>query len=135
MNHLYHSLSPLILLAAFLVSLLAFLAPTPILSDRVSLLEVSTNVSSSINVKRWYAEDDSVALAYSAHRFVRRAKKANASSSSAAAATTVPVTVKIGPLGPSRSRTSDEAGSELTRRWLSLQVPASPTSRRHTSPA
>ncbi|TNY18064.1 hypothetical protein DMC30DRAFT_419189 [Rhodotorula diobovata] len=99
MNHLYHSLSPLILLAAFLVSLLAFLAPTPILSDRVSLLEVSTNVSSSISVKRWYAEDDSVALAYSAHRFVRRAKKANASSSSAAAATTVPVTVKIGPLG------------------------------------
>ncbi|BGP36507.1 hypothetical protein JCM10449v2_000408 [Rhodotorula kratochvilovae] len=96
MNHLYHSLSPLVLLAAFLVSLLAFLAPTPILSDRVSLLEVSTNVSSSANAKRWLAHEDAVTLAYS-HRMVRRAKKANSSASTAA--TAVPVTVKIGPLG------------------------------------
>ncbi|GAA5945024.1 hypothetical protein JCM3775_004264 [Rhodotorula graminis] len=96
-NHLYHSLSPLILLAAFLVSLLAFLAPTPILSDRVSLLEVTTGVSRAAKARRWIAPDDSIARAYSytSHGFVKRAKKANSSST----ATTVPVTVKIGPLG------------------------------------
>ncbi|GAA6051692.1 hypothetical protein JCM3770_001230 [Rhodotorula araucariae] len=96
MNHLYHSLSPLVLLAAFLVSLLAFLAPTPILSDRVALLEVSTNVSTSANARRWLAHEDTVAQEY-LHRMARRAKKAN--SSSTVSTTTVPVTVKIGPLG------------------------------------
>ncbi|GAA5903293.1 hypothetical protein JCM8208_002267 [Rhodotorula glutinis] len=97
-NHLYHSLSPLILLAAFLVSLLAFLAPTPILPDRVSLLEVTTGVSRASRAKRWIAPADSVARAYSysPHGFVKRAKKANSSSTAAAS---VPVTVKIGPLG------------------------------------
>ena len=101
-NHLYHSLSLLILLAAFLVSLLAFLAPTPILSDRVSLLEVTASASRAAKTRRWIAPDDSVARAYSnsAHGFVKRAKKANSSSIAAA---TVPVTVKIGPLGASLS--------------------------------
>ncbi|GAA5838486.1 hypothetical protein JCM9279_003259 [Rhodotorula babjevae] len=97
-NHLYHSLSPLILLAAFLVSVLAFLTPTPILSDRVSLLEVIISGSRASNARRWIAPDDSVARAYShsSHGFVKRAKKANSSSTAAA---TAPVTVKIGPLG------------------------------------
>ncbi|GAA6006651.1 hypothetical protein JCM10207_005004 [Rhodosporidiobolus poonsookiae] len=106
MNHLYHSLSPLVLLAAFLVSLLSFLAPTPILSDQVSLLSLSTNVSSSTNTttaKRWIAADSHAAVAHS-KRMVKRAKKA-----SLAAATTTQVDLVLGPLGAcySNSTSSD----------------------------
>uniref|UniRef100_A0A0K3CGX4 Uncharacterized protein n=1 Tax=Rhodotorula toruloides TaxID=5286 RepID=A0A0K3CGX4_RHOTO len=92
MNHIYHSLNPLILLTAFLVSLLAFLAPTPILSDRVSLLSVETTKSSS--AKRWI--DDAAGPVPAAHsrRMMKRAK-----AKSAAATTTVPVSVDLGPLG------------------------------------
>lgn len=95
MNHIYHTLNPLVLLAAFLVSLLAFLAPTPILSDRVSLLSVEATKSSS--GKRWV--DDAARLALAAHfrRMVRRAKPA-----SSTAVTTVPVSVDVGPLGTLR---------------------------------
>ncbi|GAA5997385.1 uncharacterized protein JCM10292_000223 [Rhodotorula paludigena] len=91
MNHLYHSLAPLILFAAFLVSLLAFLAPTHILHDRVSLLEVKTNATRSSSSKRWLVHEPPT-LPH--NKMVKRAK-----SSGAAQVTTVPVTVSIGPLG------------------------------------
>ncbi|GAA5973222.1 hypothetical protein JCM21900_003893 [Sporobolomyces salmonicolor] len=104
MNHLYHTLSPFVLLAAFLVSLLAFLAPTPILSDRVSLLSVSTNVSSasasSTKTKRWLAESQLEASYPNLQRMVKRTKKTDLSASSAAStASKMPVTFDFGPLG------------------------------------
>ncbi|GAA5856300.1 hypothetical protein JCM8547_000859 [Rhodosporidiobolus lusitaniae] len=110
MNHLYHSLSPLVLLAAFLVSLLAFLAPAPILSDRVSLLSVSTNVSSSSasNVtKRWLADDVHASAIGHSRRMVKRAKKSNSTAS--AATTAESVNLVFGPLGAcyTNSTTSD----------------------------
>ncbi|GAA5941630.1 hypothetical protein JCM1841_000597 [Sporobolomyces salmonicolor] len=104
MNHLYHTLSPFVLLAAFLVSLLAFLAPTPILSDRVSLLSVSTNVSSALasstKTKRWLAESQLEASYPNLQRMIKRAKKTDLSASSAAStASKMPVTLDFGPLG------------------------------------
>ncbi|BGP21582.1 hypothetical protein JCM10295v2_000457 [Rhodotorula toruloides] len=92
MNHIYHSLSPLMLLSAFLVSLLAFLAPTPILSDRVSLLSVEATKSSP--AKRWVDDAAGRALAAHSQRMVERAKVKRE-----AATTTMPVTVDLGPLG------------------------------------
>ncbi|GAA5898723.1 hypothetical protein JCM5296_006697 [Sporobolomyces johnsonii] len=104
MNHLYHTLSPFVLLAAFLVSLLAFLAPTPILSDRVSLLSVSTNASSastsSSNTKRWLADSQLDAAYPNLQRMVKRAKKTDLSASNASStASKTPITLVFGPLG------------------------------------
>ncbi|GAA5969148.1 hypothetical protein JCM11641_007486 [Rhodosporidiobolus odoratus] len=111
MNHLYHTLSPLILLAAFLVSLLAFLAPTPILSDRVSLLSVSTNVPapSTDAARRWLADDIAHSGPVHLSRMVKRAKKSNSTSPAAKAATTEPIHLVFGPLGAcfSNSTTSE----------------------------
>ena len=61
MNHLYHTLAPLIVYTAFLVSLLAFLAPVPIFPERVNLLSVkigSSSPSTSSNVTRRWVPDD-----------------------------------------------------------------------------
>lgn len=61
MNHLYHTLAPLIVYTAFLVSLLAFLAPVPIFPERVNLLSVkigSSSSSTSSNVTRRWVPDD-----------------------------------------------------------------------------
>ncbi|GAA6059884.1 hypothetical protein JCM10212_007089 [Sporobolomyces blumeae] len=97
MNHLYHTLSPLVLLTSFLVSLLAFLAPTPIFADRVSLLSFSTNTtgSTSTSAKRWLPEADLDPAFPDLQRMVRRAKTTNAASS----ALTVPLHMTWGPLG------------------------------------
>ncbi|GAA6032001.1 hypothetical protein JCM8097_003382 [Rhodosporidiobolus ruineniae] len=99
MNHLYHTLNNLILLASFLVFLLAFLAPTPILSDRVSLLSVKTNVTTSTSAaaKRWLAED-ALSAPFHQKRMVKRAKK-NSTSSAAATTSTEEVKLVLGPLG------------------------------------
>ncbi|BGP12534.1 hypothetical protein JCM10213_007622 [Rhodosporidiobolus nylandii] len=105
MNHLYHTLSPLILLASFLVSLLAFLAPTPILSDRVSLLSVNVS-SAAMASKRWLA-DEALAVPVHSKRMVKRLKKSN--STSAASKAAIPVEIVFGPLGAccTKSTTSD----------------------------
>ncbi|GAA5899217.1 uncharacterized protein JCM6883_005149 [Sporobolomyces salmoneus] len=82
MNHLYHTLSPLIVYAAFLVSLLAFLAPTPIFPDRVSLLSVTlsgVNSSSTSTSERWLSE---ARINHGRQRIVKRAKKTETASSS-----------------------------------------------------
>ncbi|GAA5980969.1 hypothetical protein JCM10908_003934 [Rhodotorula pacifica] len=44
-HHLFHSFAPIVLLTAYLVTLLAFLAPTPILANHVYLMHVSVPVS------------------------------------------------------------------------------------------
>ncbi|GAA5866283.1 hypothetical protein JCM3774_006601 [Rhodotorula dairenensis] len=44
-HHLFHSFAPVVLLTAYLVTILAFLAPTPILADHVYLMHVSMPVS------------------------------------------------------------------------------------------
>ncbi|GAA5842419.1 hypothetical protein JCM5353_006765 [Sporobolomyces roseus] len=93
MNHLYHTLSPLILLTAFLVSLLAFLAPTPIFADRVSLLTVSLKSSSTSKLKRFIPEAVLDPPSSDRQRMVKRAKKVNAASS------TQEVEFVYGPLG------------------------------------
>ncbi|GAA6015602.1 hypothetical protein JCM11491_007171 [Sporobolomyces phaffii] len=87
MNHLYHSLSPLILYASFLVCLLAFLSPTPIFPDRVSLLSVTLDGTRSSN-----STPSSSALP-DLRRMVKRAKKANA------AAAQKEYKIVFGPLG------------------------------------
>lgn len=97
MNHLYHTLSPLILLTAFLVSLLAFLAPTPIFADRVSLLTVSLKSSSTSKLKRFIPEAVLDPPSSDRQRMVKRAKKLNAASS------TKEVEFVYGPLGEFRS--------------------------------
>ncbi|GAA5844682.1 hypothetical protein JCM11251_007349 [Rhodosporidiobolus azoricus] len=107
-NHLYHILSPLILLAAFLVALLAFLAPTPIFPDRISLLSVSTATSrngSATNTKRWMA--DEAGMRFHSNRMVKRAKKSNSTPNDAT--TSAPIELVLGPLGGcfSDSTTSD----------------------------
>jgi len=97
MNHLYHTLSPLILLTAFLISLLAFLAPTPIFADRVSLLSVSLKSSSASKIKRFIPEAALDPHYPDRQRMMKRAKKVNAASS-----TTKEVDFVYGPLGESR---------------------------------
>lgn len=121
MNHLYHTLSPLILLTAFLVSLLAFLAPTPIFADRVSLLSVSLKSSSTSNVKRFIPEAALDPRYPDRQRMVKRAKKVNAASASS----TKELDFVYGPLGESlytstRMTLSDrsEVGCDLHRRLL-----------------
>ncbi|GAA5890106.1 hypothetical protein JCM16303_003443 [Sporobolomyces ruberrimus] len=94
MNHLYHTLSPLVLYAAFLVSLLGFLAPTPIFPDRVSLLSVTVSgSSSSASTRRWLPEPNLDVEFPDMQRMVKRAKKPNA------AASGQEYTIVYGPLG------------------------------------
>ncbi|GAA5980479.1 hypothetical protein JCM5350_001514 [Sporobolomyces pararoseus] len=98
MNHLYHTLSPLIIYTAFLVSLLAFLAPTPIFPDRVSLLSVtldsSRSTSSNSTPKRWLEESELDVRFPDRQRMVKRAKKVESSNASSQAYNLV-----YGPLG------------------------------------
>lgn len=109
MNHLYHTLSPLVLYAAFLVSLLGFLAPTPIFPDRVSLLSVTVSgSSSSASTRRWLPEPNLDVEFPDMQRMVKRAKKPNA------AASGQEYTIVYGPLGelpplfPLRSENSSD---------------------------
>ena len=101
MNHLYHTLSPLIIYTAFLVSLLAFLAPTPIFPDRVSLLsvtlDISRSTSSNSTPKRWLEESELDVRFPDRQRMVKRAKKVESSNTSSQAYTLV-----YGPLGESK---------------------------------
>ncbi|GAA5923463.1 uncharacterized protein JCM15063_003656 [Sporobolomyces koalae] len=106
MNHLYHTLSPIILLTAFLVSLLAFLAPTPIFADRVSLLSVSTNVSTSSSPsRRSLSLPSTTDHEHESSRLIKRAKKPNAATAAGSART---YTLVYGPLGACHSVDSSD---------------------------
>lgn len=109
MNHLYHSLSPLLLLASFLVLLLSFLAPVPILHERVLLLKVEVKSTSSSTTKRWLAPPEAPIFTPSFHRMAKKSKsilaratnstkKASASTGSLTSATH---TLYFGPMGTS----------------------------------
>lgn len=74
MNHLYHSLSPLVLLASLLILLLSVLAPVPILHERVSLLMVQVNSTASSATKRWLAPPEAPVNPHSFHRMAKRSK-------------------------------------------------------------
>lgn len=105
MNHFYHTLNPLVALAAFVLLLLTFLSPTTIFADRVSLLHVNTTTASTTATT---SSSSAVATitrravaARDLHRFEKRAK-VNATSKAAAAASatfTSSLDLFYGPMG------------------------------------
>ncbi|ORY73402.1 hypothetical protein BCR35DRAFT_333667 [Leucosporidium creatinivorum] len=107
MNHLYHSLSPLVLLASFLILLLSFLAPVPILHERVSLLKVEVDSTASSATKRWLAAPEAPIFTPSFHRMAKRSKTILAratnstkkASASAGSSTSATHTLNFGPMG------------------------------------
>lgn len=101
MNHLYHTLSPLILLASFLVLLLSFLAPTPILHERVSLLQVEVNTSTPL-AKRWIEEPVKPILIHNYQRMQRSIKARAASSAKKASGVSATHMLYFGAMGESR---------------------------------
>lgn len=104
MNHLYHTLSPLLLLASFVVLLLSFLAPVPILHERISLLRIEVNATASGVSRRWLAQSEISTSAVVSHRMLKRsvlARAANSTKKAAASAQAAATahTLYFGPMG------------------------------------
>lgn len=97
-QHIFHTFVPVVLLVAYLVALLAFLAPTPILADRVYLMHVSAPVSAmAVKPGRRYVLSNSTEIAKSQPRH----KRDEAALDKRQGTIMVPVAIElqIGPLG------------------------------------
>lgn len=105
MNHLYHTLSPILLLVSFLVLLLSFLSPAPILHERVSLLKVEVNTTASL-ARRWLTEEPvKPILVHNYQRMVKRSIQARAAASAKkATAVSATHTLYLGPMGECEAR-------------------------------
>ncbi|KAK4057636.1 hypothetical protein OIO90_001283 [Microbotryomycetes sp. JL221] len=121
MNHIYHTLSPLMLITACILLLLTFLSPVMILSDRVSLVSFNILESASTSTTK---ETPKRAIVFDVghlsaveHRMIKRTKLALRAmpvvkSSLAAASRTSPVSIRIGFLG----LCSKSSGGEFCQR-------------------
>ncbi|KAG0656435.1 hypothetical protein C6P46_007094 [Rhodotorula mucilaginosa] len=109
-HHVFHSFAPIVLLTAYLVTLLAFLAPTPILSS-VYLMHVSSPVSAmAVTPGRHYIIGGGYKPRNASRREMVKVVKR-------APSVMVPVAIElqIGPLGePSFSPTATRLNTVLT---------------------
>lgn len=95
-HHLFHSFAPIVLLTAYLVTLLAFLAPTPILADHVYLMHVSVPVSAmSVTPGRHYV----VGGGYTPRKFSRKRRMVKVVKRGPSVMVPVAIELQIGPLG------------------------------------
>lgn len=96
-HHIFHSFAPIVLLTAYLVTLLAFLAPTPILSDHVYLMHVSSPVSAmAVTPGRHY-------IIGGGARNASRREMVKAVKRGPSVMVPVAIELQIGPLGKSSS--------------------------------